>query len=214
MSDKIHYVNKWGCGYFGILGFSASLNLSEANRRLLRTLKEFSSTYNALLTQIEGDEVEAANYFCKLFEYDYWSNREALSSLGFANPVPETPLKIFGHVIGAQRVWLARIDGDVSAAPVPWPRLTLEDCKGAVDELHGRWTRLLGNVAPAQLTENVTYRNSKGVEFKTPLEDVLQHVIIHSAYHRGQVAVVQRQAGARPALTDYVVYIRQNAPAR
>jgi uncharacterized damage-inducible protein DinB len=158
--------------------------------------------------------MENANYFRKLFEYDYWGNREALSSLGSANLAPDVPLKIFGHVIGAQRVWLSRIDGDFTAAPAPWPPLTLEDCKAAVDELHGRWISLLDNLAPAQLAENVTYRNSKGVEFKTPLEDVLQHVIMHSAYHRGQVAVALRQAGGKPALTDYVAYIRQNHPAQ
>jgi uncharacterized damage-inducible protein DinB len=158
--------------------------------------------------------MENLNHFHKLFEYDYWADWGCLSSLDSAGSIPENALKIFGHLIGAQRVWFSRIERESLSAPEVWPSLNLEGCKAAVEELHNRWTTLLDKVSPGQLREDVSYRNSKGVEFKTPLEDVLQHVIMHSAYHRGQVAIGLREAGGKPAVTDYVVYIRQNVLAQ
>lgn len=143
----------------------------------------------------------------KLFQYDHWGNHESLNALSSASS--ESALKIFAHIVGAQRVWLSRLEPQAGSAPEPWPSLSLEDCKAAVENLHERWTAFLGSLSLEQLGKNVSYRNSKGTEFKTPLEDVLQHVVIHSAYHRGQVATSIRQAGGKPAATDYVVYVRQ-----
>ena len=40
-------------------------------------------------------------------------------------------------------------------------------------------------------------------------KDVLTHVILHSAYHRGQVALAMRAAGMEPAYTDFIHAVRQ-----
>lgn len=55
--------------------------------------------------------------------------------------------------------------------------------------------------------------SGEGVEFSTPMADVLMHLVMHSAYHRGQVALAVRAAGGKPALTDYVVWVRQGLKA-
>ena len=78
-----------------------------------------------------------------------------------------------------------------------------------MDELHKSWAALLDKLTPEKLAAGLTYRNTKGVEFKTPIQDVLMHLVLHSAYHRGQVAAAVREAGGKPAATDYVVYLRQ-----
>lgn len=62
---------------------------------------------------------------------------------------------------------------------------------------------------PYVLSEKCVYRTTAGNSFETPIEDVLLHVVIHLAYHRGQVAAAVRQAGGTPAAADYVVYLRQ-----
>jgi uncharacterized damage-inducible protein DinB len=157
--------------------------------------------------------VELPNYFRNLFEYDYWGNRETLTSLSSLSSGLEEPLRFFAHVIGAQRIWLSRIEQEAPSPPASWPSLTVEECRAAAEDLHQRWASFLATLSQARVSDSVSYRNSKGVEFKTPLEDVLQHVVLHSAYHRGQVAAAVRRAGGKPAPTDYTVYIRQH-PAR
>jgi len=37
----------------------------------------------------------------------------------------------------------------------------------------------------------------------------LTHVIMHSAYHRGQIALEMRAAGMEPAHTDFIHAVRQ-----
>jgi uncharacterized damage-inducible protein DinB len=153
------------------------------------------------------------DHFQKLFQYDYWGNCESVATLSSAGAQATAPLKIFGHVVGAQRVWLSRILRTDAGSNQPWPVLTIEESRAAVDNLRQQWNSFLSSLKPERLSEGVSYRNTQGVEFNTPLEDVLQHVILHSAYHRGQVAAFIRQAGGKPANTDYVAYIRQHRTA-
>jgi uncharacterized damage-inducible protein DinB len=151
-----------------------------------------------------------------LFDYDYWANQQALASLssvpGGCRP-GEGALKTFAHVIGAQQVWLARFNSSDPSAVQPWPTMTADECRTAMDQFHSRWMALIESFTPEKLASNLTYRNTKGVEFRTPIEGVLMHLIVHSAYHRGQVAAAVRQAGGQPAPTDYVVYLRKKSEA-
>jgi uncharacterized damage-inducible protein DinB len=39
---------------------------------------------------------------------------------------------------------------------------------------------------------------------------VLLHVIMHSAYHRGQIAMAMRAAGQQPAYTDFIHAVRNS----
>ena len=41
------------------------------------------------------------------------------------------------------------------------------------------------------------------------VRDILTHVFMHSAYHRGQIASDMRQAGFVPAYTDFIHGVRQ-----
>jgi uncharacterized damage-inducible protein DinB len=58
----------------------------------------------------------------------------------------------------------------------------------------------------------VHYTNSDGQHFETSVSDILTHVALHGAYHRGQVAHLLRGAGAEPQATDYIQFGR-GAPA-
>jgi uncharacterized damage-inducible protein DinB len=60
------------------------------------------------------------------------------------------------------------------------------------------------------LSKSVTYKNSQGEDWTSRVEDILQHVIMHSVYHRGQIATEMRAAGLTPASTDFIHAVRQN----
>jgi uncharacterized damage-inducible protein DinB len=55
----------------------------------------------------------------------------------------------------------------------------------------------------------VGYTNSKGEPWTNTVEEILTHVVIHSTYHRGQIASDLRNAGLEPAYTDYIHALRQ-----
>jgi uncharacterized damage-inducible protein DinB len=144
----------------------------------------------------------------KLFDYDYWANCETLASLRTVPSGAETPRKTFSHVIGSQRVWLSRFENPAPPSARPWPDLTLEECASAIEDLRRQWEELLDKLTPEKLAGELTYKTTKGIEYRTPVDDILMHLVLHSAYHRGQVAAGVREAGGKPAATDYVVYVR------
>lgn len=153
--------------------------------------------------------MENYKFIREMFDYDYWANCEALASLNTVGGDAERPRKYFSHVLGAQRIWLARFESPEPPSAEPWPALSVDECRAAIEEVHRHCIALLSKLTPEKLDENLKYRNLKGVEFQTPIRDVLMHLIMHSAYHRGQVAAAVREAGGKPAATDFTVYIRK-----
>ena len=141
-----------------------------------------------------------------------WADERALGALRAAVPAPDpAALELYAHILGAEHVWLARLEGRLPSVAV-WPTLTLDECERLGRETHAGYDAYLASLAPDDLTRGTTYRNSAGVEFTTPAEDILLHVALHGAYHRGQVARAVRLSGATPAPTDYIAFVR-GAPA-
>jgi uncharacterized damage-inducible protein DinB len=70
-------------------------------------------------------------------------------------------------------------------------------------------TPLATQLPPGSLDDKVEYRNSKGESWSSRVEDILAHVLLHSAYHRGQIALQMRSSGIEPAYTDFIHAVRQ-----
>jgi len=90
-----------------------------------------------------------------------------------------------------------------------WPELALAECATLVAENRLQYEKFFDGLAEADLEHTVKYRNSKGVEFHTPIKDLLTHVVLHGAYHRGQIAAAIRAAGREPVNTDFIAFVRE-----
>lgn len=121
-------------------------------------------------------------------------------------PVPEA-LRELAHVRGSQEVWLSRIEQRPAVVPV-WPELSLDQLAAAGQAIDLGYRRLLDGLSAADLTRVVSYTNSAGQSFDTPLEEILLHVMLHAQYHRGKANVALRQAGLVPAGVDYILWRR------
>ena len=140
-----------------------------------------------------------------LLRYDVWANRETLRSL--KERAPPKSLRWLAHIIGAEYLWMARLRRRPDTLPV-WPELDVEACGERLDELSRLWPEYLGDGARS-LTATIPYTNSKGETWTNTVEEILTHVVIHSAYHRGQIASDVRANGRVPAYTDYIHAVRQ-----
>jgi uncharacterized damage-inducible protein DinB len=144
----------------------------------------------------------------RLFAYNDWANRETLASIAAAaDPLPRS-VKLIGHVAGAERLWLGRLRREEKPAAV-WPDLDLARCRAALEDLSSLWTGYLKGLTSPGLDEAVSYVNSKGEPWTSSVEDILTHVVLHSSYHRGQIAADTRASGHAPAYTDYIHARRQ-----
>jgi len=147
-------------------------------------------------------------YFQRLFTYDDWANREVLASLQALPAAPPRSLKFLAHIFSAERLWLERLLVQTQTYPV-WPNFSMEQCGLEIVELPGLWKNYLGSLKEDGLTRDLTYKNSKGESWTSQKQDILMHVIMHSAYHRGQIAADIRAAGFTPPYTDFIHGVRQ-----
>ena len=121
-------------------------------------------------------------------------------------------MELSAPVLGAEPVWLARIAGKPASVAV-WPRLTLDGCARLAAENTAALRRLLREETPEFLAREVTYTNSAGRTYDSRIDDILLHVALHGAYHRGQVALIVRMAEGIPAPTDYIAFVRGDPAA-
>jgi uncharacterized damage-inducible protein DinB len=147
----------------------------------------------------------------RLFEHLKWADERVHASLvDAANPPPHT-LDLFAHVIATEHVWLSRILGEPSDLPA-WPRLSLAQCAELAKRNTAEFSALVESLDETALDSGITYRNSVGAEYTNTPRDILVHVALHGAYHRGQIAAAVRAGGDTPASTDYIAFVR-GAPA-
>jgi uncharacterized damage-inducible protein DinB len=145
--------------------------------------------------------------FSRLFAHLGWADQSVVAALRQTPSMAHDWLELFGHVVGSEHVWLARIEGREPRVEV-WPTLTIDECASLGQANQQGYLELLKRADPDGLDTMIHYRNSAGREFDSTIEDILLHVCLHGSYHRGQIARSMRQAGAVPAPSDYIGYVR------
>ena len=146
--------------------------------------------------------------FQRLFAYDAWANREVLSGLAALDAAPARPVQLLAHILSAERLWLERLQNKPQSYPV-WPDFPISQCKAQADQLEQLWTVYISQLTEDVLLHTVDYKNSKGEYWSNSVLDILMHVVMHAAYHRGQIAAALRGAGHTPVYTDLVHAVRQ-----
>ena len=144
----------------------------------------------------------------RLFAYDEWANQEVLRSLQASADPPRRSLQLMAHILSAERLWLERLQEIPQTYPV-WPDFQLSQCEREAAALPQLWRNYLAGLSSAKLSQAVHYKNSKGESWTNSVEDILTHVVMHSAYHRGQIAADMRATGNVPAYTDFIHGVRQ-----
>lgn len=148
------------------------------------------------------------------FAYNTWANRRLLAA---ARVLPPDELvrdlgASFGsvhgtlvHILSGERRWLRFWqDGTLLAPLSPRDAPTLED-------LDARWRTVaedqagfIGDLTAERLAALLPV-DGHGYA----LGELVQHLLNHSTYHRGQVAVLLRQLGHRPPATDYRLFLTE-----
>lgn len=152
--------------------------------------------------------------FRRLYEYDDEANAKALTSIRTTsdNPAKERAICILAHILIARRAWLQRLGGPGrdQVGPVDFfPKgLTIDDLEHMLSEVRSLWQEYLAHLTDARIRQVIDYTSSDGKKWSTHVEEVLTHVSLHGAYHRGQIAMLVRNAGGDPIGTDFIVGAR------
>ncbi|WP_375379994.1 DinB family protein [Geothrix oryzae] len=146
----------------------------------------------------------------RLYDHLEWADKAMLAALGQAESHDEKAHKLIAHIISAEHIWLTRIQSQPIGQTTAWDNLTLPECQALSAQIISDYRTLIESTSEQHLNELVTYRNLQGIEFQTPLRDILLHVALHGAYHRGQIAASLRNSGLEPPSTDFILFSRHN----
>jgi uncharacterized damage-inducible protein DinB len=147
-------------------------------------------------------------YLQRQFEHNFWANREEVRILSTLDPPPAPALKLLGHIVAAQWLWLDRLQQNPQRIAV-WPEFSLSDCDAQLQQVKQAWRLYLGGISEEDLTKICSYTNSKGESWENTVVDILSQVVLHSAHHRGQIALEIRASASIPAPVDYIHAVRQ-----
>ena len=118
---------------------------------------------------------------------------------------------LFDHILGAERIWCDRLNGK------PTGRLQGFPATHSGADLRDEWRRIrddqrkfMDQLADAMFKKPFTWTNTKGEVTTAPMSEVLEHIVNHGTYHRGQVTHLVRDRGVAAPQTDYLVYMKQN----
>ncbi|HTW59414.1 MAG TPA: DinB family protein [Terriglobales bacterium] len=148
-----------------------------------------------------------ADYMRRQFAYNEWANQEVLSTMR-SNGADDRSLRLMGHILAAERLWLERLKQQPQRVPV-WPEPDLAQFEAEAAKLSRLWLEYLDLITAGDVSQSISYKNSKGEAWTNTILDVLTHVVMHSAYHRGQIASHMRDCGQTPAYTDFIHGVRQ-----
>jgi uncharacterized damage-inducible protein DinB len=157
----------------------------------------------------------------QLYAYNFWANERALAA---AASLAESQLRqdlggsfssLWGtlvHIVWGEWRWLGRWQqAKVGPGPDPKTCPDLAALRQRCGELATAQRAFVESLSEAALERRLSYENPAGVTWTYALAQMLQHVVNHSTYHRGQVTTMLRQLGAQPVATDLLVYIDELA---
>lgn len=145
-------------------------------------------------------------YFLKLYQYNAWANVLVFGALTQQKVEDEKIYSLMSHVVVAQFLWLHRIKG---LAPPPyelWQRYATVELMAMAEEAGKMWLSFIEE--EDNFNRELTYTNFVGLPYTNNVEQIMIHLVNHSTYHRGQVALLLRQLGYNPINTDYITYDR------
>ncbi len=159
-----------------------------------------------------------------LYDYNSWANHRILNACGaltdeqFTRDLGSSFRSVrdtLAHILGAEWLWLERWWHGISPAALPkadqFPNLASLRHRWA--EIESDLLRFVASLSSERLTAVQSYRNTEGKGYSQPLGEMLQHLVNHGSYHRGQITTMLRQLGAKPISTDLIVFYRERASA-
>ncbi len=141
------------------------------------------------------DLLEYNSHFNQLLIKIYLKNKD------FFN---EKMISLLNHILNAQQVWNSRIIIETSFGV--WQ---INPDKKILEINQSNFENSIKILNERNLDEIIVYINSKGDEFQNSIQEIFFHFINHSTYHRGQIAMLMKQAGLEPINTDYIFYKRK-----
>lgn len=156
-----------------------------------------------------------------LYGYQAWANDELFDRLALLDRQTQaaelhTALRLVSHHHVVAEIFAAHLSGTrhghTSDNTVETP--TLAALRASVTATDGWYQNYVLDVAPAQLDEAIAFTFTDGDRGTMTRHEMLLHVALHSAIHRGEVSRMLVQLSITPPWDTLAVYLHRTQPAR
>jgi len=150
-----------------------------------------------------------------LYAYNSWANRRVVDACRpltadvFARNVGNSFGSVkdtLAHIAWAEWLWLERWHHRSPKRAALPEASDLSGIEHVLNDVDRRRQEFIHDLTDDRLDVRIGYENIKGEHWEYPLGHMLQHVVNHSTYHRGQVITMLRQLGANAVSTDFLLY--------
>lgn len=151
----------------------------------------------------------------RLVSYHLWANQQLINHIKTlpsevfntkVESVFPTLSETFGHIISVDHVWLARLNQETPSQITKQAFQTVKEADLALSELKTQYELMFQK--EYDVTRSISYKNTKGESFTQTLFEIVQHLVNHGTYHRGNLAAMIRQMGFQGTSTDYITFLR------
>jgi uncharacterized damage-inducible protein DinB len=155
-----------------------------------------------------------------LLDYHYWARDRVLDAadaltgeqltrdLGNSFPSVRDTL---AHLHGSEWIWLSRWQGHSPTAGLPLDRFhDVAAVRAGWLDLEGQLRAFAASLTDETVQQSMDYRLLNGTPGRSKLWHMVQHMVNHATYHRGQVTTMLRQLGAAPPKSmDLITFYRE-----
>jgi uncharacterized damage-inducible protein DinB len=154
-----------------------------------------------------------------LYDFNAWANLRILDACARLTPdqFAHNLGSSFGsvrdtlaHIYGAEWVWLERWHGHVpSTLPSSLDFPDFQSIRSGLAGIDGKLVDYVTSLTTERVQGIVQYKTTAGTVQAQPLWQMLQHLVNHGTYHRGQVTTLLRQLEAKAVGTDLITFYRE-----
>lgn len=142
-------------------------------------------------------------FYKDLYKYNHESNQKLAEVFKENRAINSEKNSVFySHILNAHHIWNKRMIGESPVYGV-WDIHDVANYKEIDSINYKNSLELLEN---ADYEELISYVNFQGELLNKYVKDIIFHVVNHSTYHRGQIAIELRQNGIPAISSDYIFY--------
>jgi uncharacterized damage-inducible protein DinB len=150
----------------------------------------------------------------ELFDYNYWARDRQLQTCAglteeqFLRPLGNSFPSVrdtLTHLLAVEWLWLERWRGNsprTLLAPEEFPALAALSERWRTVEREMR--EYVSGLTEEVLERPMTCMSTRGQAWTYPLWRMIEHLLHHQTYHRGQVTALFRQLGVQPPNVDFL----------
>ena len=166
------------------------------------------------------------NYTLQHYNYHRWANNRFFDHL---QSLPDTVYdqkiesvfssisEVIIHIYQVDAMWLSVMSGDLLEETMTKIKQikersahkTMEQMQALYTNLAGQYRDFMNGINDPNIA--ITVEHPRHGTLETSVSELVQHVVNHGTYHRGNITAMLRQQGKSGVPTDYVFYLYEKA---